>query len=200
MKNQVALIVAAFALVGSAVIGGWALIAGDDSGGSDPSTATGSTAGPSEVPGDVAPGAERPGGGFAIPEKRVNPLSGASYCRTVKLLAIYSRQGYGLNDSQGIVDGPQFDTRLKVIAATYTRLAAQAAGTPHAVGAARSWRAMAVATADAEEQLRVAGLQAQSQVMIVKLAQLGQVIRAELPRATASLKRACGYSPSVLGL
>lgn len=200
MKSKVSLVVALVALVGAVVLGGWALLVRDqDSPRPSAVPTTGPTApGPTDGPGST-PSAHGPGAvkAFKIPAGTVNPLTGRSYCATAKLLAIYSHQGYGLNQQDGVIDGERFATRLKVIAASYGRLAEQAGRDPRTGAAAASWRELAEATASTEEQLRVVGLQAKSQPMIVKYAELKKVLERELPRATTTLQEVCGFPPSV---
>lgn len=138
---------------------------------------------------------------FAVPAKRVDPMSGASYCTTAKLLGIYAHQSYGLDPDLGVVTGRHFAKRLDVVAATYRRLATQASKRPE-VGApaAKSWRVLAAAVEAAGQKLKVTGYDVQSQVMILELAEVAKVTQAQLPRATATLSAACGVTRDELGL
>lgn len=206
MRTKYTLMIAVIALAGALTVGGWALLTRDAGSerdartGSTPSAGPGSTATPSVVPTEDVLSPEGVIEKFAVPEGAVNPLKGREYCDTVRLLAIYARQGYGLDQQLGVVSGKKFARRLHVIAATYQRLAKQAPAAPHTDAAGAAWRALAVATRSAEEKLQVTGLQVQSQAMILELAELAEVARTELPRATATLQAACGFSPSVFAL
>lgn len=202
MKSKVSMIVAVVTLVGAAVLGGWVLL-GHDKDGPGPSAVPVPAPGQSTPDRSASPGGSpsaEPDAGvtaFKIPAGTVNPLTGTSYCGTAKLLAIYSHQGYGLSQHDGILDGERFATRLKVIAAAYERLAVQAGRGSGTGDVAASWRALAEATRATEEKLRVVGLQALSQPMILKYAELKKVIDLELPRATSTLRKVCGFSPTV---
>lgn len=204
-RSRITLVVACLALVGAVLVGGWALLVGrsDDpapAAAAKPAGRATSTASASAKPGPPGKDADGNVTAFAVPKGIVDPTRGRTYCDTVRLLSIYSRQGYGLSRTGTVKNGKELDTRLKVIAVTYGRLADQAVRTPKAGEVASSWRALAVMASDTEEKLRVYGLQLQSQGMIVQLAKLAQTTHAELPKAAATLGTACGYSPAVLGL
>jgi hypothetical protein len=137
---------------------------------------------------------------LVVPSKRVDPLRGATYCQTAKLLGTYAHQSYGLDPDLGVVAGRSFGKRLDVVASTYRRLAVQAGRTPGSGAAAVSWRRLAAVVEAAGEKLKVTGYDVQSQVMILELAEVAKVTQVHLPRATATLTAACGFTPESLGL
>lgn len=198
MKHKITAVVAALLLLAAVAIGAVALkTRGDDGGGTSARVGAMPTSGTTPDASSTAKPDIDAADKIVVPATIVNPLTATHYCGTVRLLAIYTKQGYGLNKQQGVVDGRKFDQRLTVIAAAFERLAAQAPKEPKAASAAPYWQRLAEATTKAEETLRVVGLRTQSQAMIVELAQWKKVSDVELPRATASLKAACGFSAAV---
>lgn len=213
MKHKISAIVAVAALLAAAAVGVWAVLSrhpdhgarasggassGTTPGGSPTATAPtpkGAGTAPTKTAGRVATTVP----GVVIP-RAVDPLRPSTYCGTARALAGYAHESYGLNAKHEMVDGRAFDTRLKVVAAAYQRLADQAPSQPGSGAVAGSWSALAHATATAEKKLRVYGMQVQSQGVIVALAELASTGRQELPRATSTLKAACGLSPTALGL
>lgn len=191
MKRKVAAALAVACLAAAAAVGVWIVFARSETGTDVAAPGTQATTRPTASPSPS----------FAVPAKRVDPLKGASYCATAKLLGIYAHQSYGLNPELGLVNGRQFGRRLEVVAATYRRLALQAAGQPRVgADAARSWRVLAAAVTAAEQKLRVTGYDVQSQVMILELADVAKATQSHLPRATATLTDACGVTRETLGL
>lgn len=197
-KHKISALIAVVSLVLAALVGVWALVSGDD--GHRPAVAQANprapdapTTGPTGGKGAAALKEAR----LVIPKKIVDPTTGRNYCETAKLLAVYAHQSYGLDAQLRVVDGRKFDNRLKAVAKTYARLADQAAEQPRAGAVAARWRAMADATASAEERLRASGLQVQSQEMIVQLAQMAKSVQDNLPAATKTLKAACGLPPEI---
>lgn len=195
MKHKISAVVgiALLALATATIV--WIGFARSDTGGAssaDPGRSAGS---PSARPTPTASPS------FAVPAKTVNPLKGASYCDTAKLLGIYAHQSYGLDPKLGLVAGQQFSKRLDVVAASYRRLADQSITTPE-VGksAPKAWRVLAAAVEAAGEKLRVTGYDVQSQVMILELAEVAKATQVHLPTATATLAAACGVTRETLGL
>lgn len=196
-KHKVTAMIAFGILVLAVVAGVWAL---NSNGGPQKSTAgKASSAAPDAAATSPATNGDK-GADLVVPKGVVDPTTGKNYCATAKLLAIYARQSYGLDSKQQVVNGKKFDTRLKVIAATYARLADQAAAQPKAGDVAPHWQAMADATTAAEEKLRVTGLQVQSQEMIVQLSRLAKSVQDNLPTATRTLQATCGLSPAIFGI
>jgi len=213
MKHKISAVVAVAVLLAAAAVGSWAVLGrhADQRARTDDQASSGTTPGTSPTSGSLTPkgsgtGPGRTAGrvattvpGVVIP-RAVDPLRSSTYCGTARALAGYARESYGLNAQHEMVNGRAFDTRLKVVAAAYQRLADQAPGQPGSGAVAGAWSALARATAKAEASLRVHGLQVQSQGVIVALAELASTGRNELPQATSTLKAACGLSPSALGL
>lgn len=197
-KHKASALIAVGILVLAGVVGVWALMSGDErkvpAAQQDHPAADAAPASPNQAGKGAAALKEA---GLVIPKKVVDPTSGRNYCQTAKLLAIYAHQSYGLDAKLQVVDGKKFDTRLKVIAKTYARLADQAAAQPKAGDVAVPWQAMSDATARAEERLRASGLQVQSQEMIVQLAKMATSVQDNLPAATRTLKATCGVPPEI---
>jgi hypothetical protein len=192
MKHRVTAVVAVALLAAAAAVAIWIVFARSGTNEAAPA-APSSTASPRPT--------ASPSPSFSVPAKRVDPLKGASYCATVKLLGVYAHQSYGLNPDLGLVNGRQFGRRLEVVSATYRRLALQAAKLSKAgPGAARSWRVLATTVAAAEQKLRVTGYDVQSQVMILELAEVAKATQTHLPKATATLTDACGVTRETIGL
>lgn len=201
-KHKLSALIAFGVLAAAFAVGVWAINAGGTPQGSAADKHALATPADPVTAATVAPTSDGEGvaePGLMMPKGIVDPMSGKTYCATAKLLAIYAHQSYGLDPKLHVVDGKKFDRRLKVIAATYARLADQAATQPKAGDVAKHWKAMAVAASAAEENLRVSGLQVQSQEMIVQLAQLAKSVQDNLPLAAKTLKAACGLSPAIFG-
>lgn len=195
-KHKVSAIIAFGMLALAVVVGAWAISSRDSTrdAAASPGSVNSATANPTS---DGQGTRADKDAALDIPKKIVDPTSGKNYCATAKLLAVYAQQSYGLDRKLQIVDGKKFDTRLKVIAKTYARLAHQAASQPKAGEVAQSWQKLADATSAAERKLRASGLQAQSQEMLVQMSHLSKAMQENLPRATETLKAACGLSPEI---
>ncbi len=193
MKHRVSAAVAVLLLAAGTAVAVWMLFARPDAGSAISQAPGGRSA--AETP--TAP----PTPAFTVPKKRVDPLKGASYCATAKLLGVYAHQSYGLDPGLGVVSGRQFSKRLDVVAATYRRLATQAERSPD-VGAKapRAWRTLAATVEAAERKLRVTGYDVQSQVMILELAKVAKATQRHLPTATATLTATCGVTRESIGL
>lgn len=199
MKHKLSAVIAIALLAVAVAIGITAVTSRSDHHGSRAGATSSAIPSPSAT-GTAASGQQTdPSDVVVVPKGIVNPLKAHTYCATAKLLAVYTKQGYGLDAQLGIVNGRKFDERLKTIAATFSRLAEQAPGQPRAGDVARHWKRLAEATTKAEEQLRVVGLQTQSQAMIAELGRWNQLSAVELPKATVTLKAACGFSSAIFG-
>jgi len=194
-KHQITARIAAGLLTLAVLVGAVAWVnRSDDSG----PNSSGGDAVAKASPGSTPTAAAEPT--LKVPKKLVDPLKGSTYCATAKLLAVYTRQSYGLNEKLGFTDGKKFDKRLSTIAATFDRLATQARGTKKAQAQSSAWAKAAKKTWSTEDAFKAAGSDVTSDVMIVELAKLKKTITTEIPKATSTLQAACGLSPSLLGL
>lgn len=198
MKHKISAVIAIVLLAAAVAVAVWVSFARSGPGEVGRDDRARPAAGASRTPGShPTPGASP---SLVVPSKRVDPLRGATYCQTAKLLGTYAHQSYGLDPDLGVVAGRSFGKRLDVVASTYRRLAVQAGRTPGSGAAAVSWRRLAAVVEAAGETLKVTGYDVQSQVMILELAEVAKVTQVHLPRATATLTAACGFTPESLGL
>jgi hypothetical protein len=193
-----ALVVGVLLVALAALAGGtWAVLGAPGGGRGARTTPTGEPTVPVTAPAGADSGTVA---GMAVPRKVVDPLRGATYCATVRLLAVYAHQTYALDARQGVVTGMTFVARLHVVAATYRRLADQAGAQPRTGAAAASWSALATAATATERRLRKAGPELRSRRAVAGIAALARAARKQLPTATGTLPDACGLAPDVLGL